>query len=263
MNDRGDFWLSIRMRANERGHHLSGGERLVPLSDGGVVACELLKRGQASGRADEIVLTVEELRAERIRRIPVLPVKTLPPKDIETNRLHAGELLTHWGVSETAIQQAFEVLIQGASPARTNMRGAVLMDAATGKRLESDSYRGVRVSCVDMSPEARTTFETYFQGRFPVNRFREALILASKVASVESIVAELCWSDDPNYTTGYVASRREGYMRLSPMKPQGVTLGGRVFFVESFRFHPEEVISYLETEPVLVTIPGVDLFKEA
>ena len=34
---------------------------------------------------------------------------------------------------------------------------------------------------------------------------REALVLASKVQSAEGIVGELCWSDDPDDTIGYVA----------------------------------------------------------
>ena len=46
---------------------------------------------------------------------------------------------------------------------------------------------------------------------------REALVLASKVQSAEGIVGELCWSDDPDYTVGYVACNGI-YHRIPNMK---------------------------------------------
>ena len=34
------------------------------------------------------------------------------------------------------------------------------------------------------------------------------------------VVAELCWSDDPDYTTGYVAGKNIGYVRIKPIYKQ-------------------------------------------
>ncbi|NIQ93878.1 MAG: hypothetical protein GWN87_06430 [Desulfuromonadales bacterium] len=60
---------------------------------------------------------------------------------------------------------------------------------------------------------------------------REAMVLAAKVISTPGVLAELCWSDDPSYTAGYVASPEAGYQRLTHLKPFGERLGGRAFFV--------------------------------
>ena len=79
---------------------------------------------------------------------------------------------------------------------------------------------------------------------------REALVLASKVQSAEGIVGELCWSDDPDYTVGYVACNGV-YHRIPNMKKLGSHIGGRVFFVQP-EIDRESVIEYLEKAPVLV-----------
>ena len=80
---------------------------------------------------------------------------------------------------------------------------------------------------------------------------KEALVLASKVASCEGITAELCISDDPDYTTGYVASGRLGYVRIPHIKRIRSRDGGRVFFVRE-GFGMDEAREYLERFPVLV-----------
>lgn len=60
----------------------------------------------------------------------------------------------------------------------------------------------------------------------------EALALATKVIW-SGVVAELCWSDDPEYVAGYVAAAAEGYVRFPRFKPAGA-VGGRVFYL-----HPD------------------------
>jgi len=95
------------------------------------------------------------------------------------------------------------------------MRGAMIIDARTGDRMEPDQERGVRASRFDWTDDALEAINrklaviglTHF-------RTREALALATKVAHAPGMVAELCWSDDPDYTAGYVASRATGYVRF-------------------------------------------------
>lgn len=82
---------------------------------------------------------------------------------------------------------------------------------------------------------------------------REALVLASKVISDDSTAAELCWSDDPGHTKGYVASRMNGYRRISVMKDLGDPLGGRIFFVRHGT-DIAEYADYMENTPVLIEI---------
>jgi 6-carboxyhexanoate--CoA ligase len=130
----------------------------------------------------------------------------------------------------------------------------MLMDAVTGERLEPDRERGVRVSRFDWSSEARDAIDralthvglTHF-------RTREALSLASKVAHAPGVIAELCWSDDPDYSAGYVSSLSTGYVRFPFMKEKGRTSGGRAFFVKREGFDREGLLSYLQKEPVIVS----------
>jgi 6-carboxyhexanoate--CoA ligase len=80
---------------------------------------------------------------------------------------------------------------------------------------------------------------------------KEAVILASKVASCNDVVAEVCISDDPDYTNGYIASRTFGYLRIPNIKNPGELHGGRVFFLRE-NFGIEKVRDYLERKPVLL-----------
>ena len=50
---------------------------------------------------------------------------------------------------------------------------------------------------------------------------KEAIILASKVAACRQVTAELCISDDPGYTTGYISSKKYGYVRIPHIKKKG------------------------------------------
>jgi 6-carboxyhexanoate--CoA ligase len=64
-------------------------------------------------------------------------------------------------------------------------------------------------------------------------------------------LAELCISDNPDYTTGYVALRKYGYIRIPHIKRKGRKNGGRVFFIEEHTDR-DSVIEYLEKTPVLI-----------
>lgn len=87
--------------------------------------------------------------------------------------------------------------------------------------------------------------------RINTTTVKEALILASKVASCQDIIAEVCVSDDPDYTTGYFASGKEGYLRLANIKKSGEMHGGRVFFMKE-NADIAMVIQYLEGIPVII-----------
>ena len=148
----------------------------------------------------------------------------------------ATELLDGSVISKTAVHKAISML----KSLDRSMRGAMLVDAITGVRLDTGN-RGVRVSHMD-------SFDSHALG--DNEHMREALVLASKVQSAHGIVGELCWSDDPDYTVGYVACNGV-YHRLPNMKELGSNIGGRVFFIQS-DIDSESVITYLESTPVLV-----------
>ena len=82
----------------------------------------------------------------------------------------------------------------------------------------------------------------------------EAIVLATKVANAPGMVAEFCVSDDPNYVTGYVASKELGYVRIMKMKEMGDENGGRIFLFDSRKAKAEECIEYLQKKKVLVEV---------
>jgi 6-carboxyhexanoate--CoA ligase len=154
-------------------------------------------------------------------------------------------------VSSEAAALAMETIANGAGPDGRPMRGAMLVDACTGERLEPDRDRGVRVSRMDLAPAAEKELREGL-GVLGLDNVhvREALVLAGKVMLAPSIVAELCWSDDPDYTAGYVAAPGLGYSRFPHLKPVGEERGGRAFFIVPGA-DLAALIRFLEQSPVL------------
>ena len=235
---------SVRMRAaqggphEKGGHHISGAERIVKLEEVGAIAQSLADRAlhHSKGTADFINITVDLIPPEKITYIDCLKVEEHKTSSISESHQLATDLLQGPNISETAVLKAIFLL----KSLDKSMRGAMLVDAITGERLDTGD-RGVRVSHMD-------SFDSYALG--DNEHMREALVLASKVQSADGIVGELCWSDDPDYTVGYVACNGV-YHRLPNMKEFGSDIGGRIFFVRS-DIDSESVIEYLERTPVLV-----------
>jgi 6-carboxyhexanoate--CoA ligase len=132
------------------------------------------------------------------------------------------------------------------------MRGACVITAKKSKRLEPDKKRGIRVSRLGITNSAFKELSSKLS-KYKIDNeiVQEALILASKVLSCKHVIAELCMSDDPDYTTGYVASRDFGYVRIPHIKKQGSKSGGRVFFVKE-GIDIGNIMEYLERKPVVV-----------
>lgn len=196
------------------------------------------------GKPDNIIITIERLK-ERPLKIPILPVSTIPCSTPQEAEKVATDLLLKTGISEKAVRGAFKVV-----RSKETMRGAVLMHFESGQRREPDMERGVRVSRLGIDKASEQMLSTILQRKgINTTTVKEALLLASKVASCPGIIAELCISDDPDYTTGYVASKQEGYVRLTNIKAYGSPCGGRVFFI-----HGEDIpsiVEYLERRPVI------------
>jgi len=249
---------SIRMRASVVDRHVSGAERIVPYNKVDSVMQELMLRANnRTIRPDEVVIKIEALNNALIKRLTALDIGTLNAPDMSTGRSAASRVLQAAEVSAHAVEKALSYLSNGAAPSGGNMRGAMLMDAQSGERLEPDCERGVRASCFDWSEEAAAAVEkklaaiglTHF-------RTREALALATKVAHAPCMAAELCWSDEPEYTAGYVASRTTGYVRFPFLKQSGDPRGGRVFFLRTDNLDMATLIRYLQTDAVLISDTG-------
>ncbi|WP_461830171.1 6-carboxyhexanoate--CoA ligase [Aquifex sp.] len=243
--------LSIRMRAELRGRHVSGAERIVRESELEDTIKELLKRPKVY---DFLNISVEEVKEYEVVDCN-LPVSSFFFKTVEEAREFAVDKLIESGIKESVARKAVNLLAKGANPKGGNMRGAVVMDVETGERLEPDMERGVRTVRFDWVDRRKVTKLLLEHGY--TLRTVDALALACKNLHC-GVVAELCWSDDPDYITGYVASNEVGYTRIAPLKEKGDPLGGRVYFVKKGDL--ERVIECLEGKSILIKMTDGDLF---
>ena len=231
--------FSIKMRASASGRHVSGAERIVPAGRIANTLSALARRalGHENGVPDFINLKAEAIPAAE--RIPALPVSTCKVSSPEEGWQEVERILSAAGFTRAA-----EIRAMFADC--TGMRGAMLLDADSLERLEPDRARGVRASSMDSthpSPADRK------------NHFAEALVLSSKVMFAPNIVGEICMSDDPNYVTGYVATKQFGYRRVTSLKQPGDPAGGRIFLYRGPRGEIQRTIDYLERSPVIVELP--------
>ncbi|KJU84795.1 6-carboxyhexanoate--CoA ligase [Candidatus Magnetobacterium bavaricum] len=257
---------SIRMRAQANQLHISGAEDICTEDAIHNEAADLLLRAlnHPRGKPDAITISVERLDIAP-RKIPALPVVTCQVEDPGQGRHALWGLLSGVGIADGIITKALELIHDNDS-----ISGAYVLDAQSGRRLEPDPSRGIRVSRLGITQQAREQLITQLQKLITQlqtdgvynniagfgSRIIEAVVLASKVASDGAVAAELCIPDNPDYTTGYVASERFGYVRIAHIKPVGSHVGGRVFFVR-----PElsvdvavlkDFIYYMERVPVIV-----------
>lgn len=242
---------SVRMRASKKEDnkekHISGAEGIYDYFQIQKALKEYLKRAfeHSKGEPDKIVLTIEKIE-EEIKKVSALPIATFFSNASEESFEFINDKLKSLGISEKAINTAFYVIHN------CHMRGATLIDYVTGDRLEKDKERGVRVSRIHMekSRKLRVLKKIKNISTHPI-RIIEALTIASKVLSHPDIVAELCISDNPDYTIGYIASRDFGYLRITNIKNKGQHIGGRAFFVKK-PCDIEALVEYLERKPILI-----------
>ncbi len=250
---------SVRMRASIGGQHLTGAERIVAEGAVAETTTALTKRAMNSavGSPDDICCSVDKIDSATILYAKLPDVKTFLVDNFQQGQLAALSLLSRAGIQKNVAAKAIDLLAAGPGPDGTVMRGAVLIDAATGQRLEKNPNRGVRVSRMDLSSDFRSKLEATLKTA-GLNHYRvlEALVLAGKVLSCPGVVAELCWSDAPDYTTGYVADLQYGYQRISNLKMAGDPCGGRIFFVDLTTASLQSLIDYLELKPVLFNAVG-------
>jgi 6-carboxyhexanoate--CoA ligase len=248
--------FSIRMRAAQSSEHISGAERIAPAAELAAIATAMIARalGHSRGNPESIRLAIDALPAASLRTASLPAITTVLVSNVPAGRDAARAELRRAGVSAVAAEAAINALASGAAPGGRVMRGAMLVDAESGARLESDPSRGLRVSHMDLSPTASAALTSALQGSGrDTSHLREALALAGKVLLSPGLVAELCWSDDPDYIAGYVASPARGYVRFPHLKERGDHRGGRAFFYQGSTFNLMALTAFLEKEPVLFT----------
>ena len=228
--------------------HISGAEGLYPKVQIRAIVQEYITRAwkHPKGKPDSIVITIDKMQ-QKPRPVTALPVTTLQCNSARQASSLVRKMLSASGISADAINSAFTLVRR-----KDAMRGAALVMAPSGRRVDPDRRRGIRASRLGIGKTAERQLSAALKKQaIDTQTVREAIILASKVASCAGVVAELCISDDPDYTTGYVASKTLGYVRVPHIKKTGNRCGGRVFFLSDAACL-SSVLSYLEKTPVII-----------
>ena len=240
--------LSVRMRASARRKHISGAEGIYKTDRVEATLLQFLYRAlnHERGLPEEVVLTVEPIKTEPLR-VKAPPVYTACITDNQNAWSFIKELLMGVGISPVCFERAKGLIFSASS-----LRGAAVYTAKTARRLDSDHERGIRARMLGITEEAKAElYETLDALGLNTRVVSEALVLATKVINTPGVVAELCVSDNPSYTTGYVSIRGLGYIRVPFIKHSGSDCGGRVFFVEEGS-DIKAIEKFLENTPVMV-----------
>lgn len=247
---------SIKMRSSQNDDHISGAERLMGKEELEICTTELLKRAlnHSRGNPDFINIKVEDVSLRKIEFIKPLDITTIVAKDFVEGRKCAIRALESIGLKEDILMKAVRFLESSHSE-----NGAVLLDIHDANKPELYQHPRLRVTYIDWCAEIREKLQNMLERETLHNsHIREALALASKVSNAPGVVAELCWSDDPDYVAGYVASKTYGYMRITTLKPLGSPSGGRVFFFDSSKAAVEDCIKYLKDQVTVINgVPAV------
>ncbi|XJZ28683.1 6-carboxyhexanoate--CoA ligase [Bacillota bacterium Lsc_1132] len=251
MNEENFF--SVRMRASKNGahenggKHISGGEQISTYGNLKNAVSVLLEKALTHSRGNPDFMQIQfELIDEPITRLKPLHIGTNEVKSVEEGQLIARDLLEKAGVPRESIEKAYQHIAE-----YSGLRGAILFDIRSGIRIDDRNEKGVRVSRMDWLATNFEKWADYYT--IPRSqRVKEALVLATKVNVHPATVAELCWSDDPDYTIGYVASKKLGYQRITKLKEYGDERGCRIFFVDGLSDDLHTYIDYLEKQPVFV-----------
>ena len=228
--------------------HISGAEGIYEEKEIAKIirAYTLRALSHQKGRPDSIVISLEEIK-QKPQSIQSLPVRTLACRSTLQARGLVRKVLNSCGISHYAIKTSFSVIDR-----LNTMRGAALVLSQSGRRKEQDKERGIRASRLGISRYADRILTRNLQDLGINNTtVKEAIILASKVAACREVIAEFCVSDDPGYTTGYISSKKYGYVRIPHIKKKGERTGGRVFFIEEHA-DIDSVAGFLENTPVII-----------
>lgn len=249
---------SIRMRASldaaheDGGKHITGAERLVCEEQIDDVVLSLIKRAYKRGVSiAHTHITIDRIETLEIKTTPCLDLKLSDIPDAQMAHMVASNLLIETGISEAAIAQAFSGLFYGFYNSQA-IRGAALLDSITGHRVDKPIDRGVRASRFDWAPgDDHTIRTTLAQHGLTHFRTQEALALATKVIH-SGVLAEICWSDENDYTAGYISVPSLGYIRFPHFKPPDA-VGGRAFFINTSQY--QEIVDRLQKLPLWITPP--------
>lgn len=236
---------NIRMRSSENNNHISGAERIVKYKNIHTCVSSMIDRSfdHKRGKPDFVSLKIEKIEEEINIIPPISSIRNIKNNSVKTTLHTIKQVLKPLKLNELLINSMYETITTG-----TSISGAMLIDINSGKRLDNKE-NGIRVSRVDWQ---EATKEDLIKQHPHSNSERklEAIALASKVQR-SGVMAELCCSDDPHYTTGYIALNNT-YIRIPNMKKENSLSGGRIFLIDSEKNHIYKTIQFLEKKPVLL-----------
>ncbi len=236
-------FYSIKMRATLSGRHISGAERIVSKENVQSVISILSSRP-----SDYDFMNIKVEKIHQINFIEKsLKIKTLNTDNYNQANEVAVIILEKNGIKKEISEKYINLVHGGASPDGGNMRGAMIVNLS-GERLERDKSRGIRTTNVDF--EDREKISHILKEKGYTERTVDALALATKNLNYPDIVAEYCISDQPDYTTGYVAVKGV-YYRIPFLKKYGNPKGGRIYFVKD-NTDLDKLYEYLQNKSFLI-----------
>lgn len=224
---------SVKMRANQHDIHISGAETLCEASELPAVLQTFYQKGffHQNGQPDFMNLKIEKVTSP-VLRLPALSI-------IDDSNADLTQLCRQNGITEKALNQGWSYIKNA-----TCYRGAVILCAETGKRLDKTNERGVRAT--------RFAFKQNSEEATLNDRVQDALAIATILSHNPNVRGELCVSDDLHYTTGYFATSQTGYHRLHHLKEDNTREGGRVIFADE-NIDIQDYIHFIEEIPKLIT----------
>jgi len=225
------------MRASNDGEHISGAEDIVHKDRVSNLMAELFVRTltHPNGKAGKVNIKIEVIDRE-IKRVSALPVTTIEVDSAEKGWDEVKEQLKKILLT-SSICCIDEIISTFKNSAKT--RGAIIYNIRKKKFIEPVRVSNIGTDGISFKKEK--------------NHFAEALTLASKTAGAKGIIGEICISDDPDYVTGYVASKQFGYVRITKLKQIGDKWGGRIYLYDGDDGGLVECIDYLKEVPVIIT----------
>lgn len=232
------------------GIHISGGECITSEEMIKETVLNLIDRAlkHNKGKSDFINVSIQKIhKPNEIKYIHPLPITTLN-KNI--NNLYPNMILKKLGFKDYVIPEILDTLFN-----LKNLRGAIITSANDFKNFE---YQVARCTNMDYHADIKHSLNSFLEENNFSNKLKDALCISSKVCENENVLCEICISDDEDYFTGYISSKKLGYVRIENFKPKGHKHGGRIIFLKDAS-KINSTIDYLKNSIVIIkSIPKLN-----
>ena len=253
--------FSIRMRAFSGEKHLSGGEDLVGRSALAERMLALTNQGLDSTKNPDCAPPSLNIRVEPVDMSSLISGTLLPVHCLDSSSRQETVAFVEAALERVGRREALDPsplwdhflrLLEGPEE---GLSGVSFLFPDGNRWIPKE--RGVRVTHFGILPSLRQSLlqEANHHPAGSGRRFIDALQIASKIQTFSSALIEVCVSDNPEYTTGYMAVRDVGYLRLPHIKTAGNTSGGRLVLLSKNLDGKDrdDLVSFLSRTPILFT----------